>query len=382
MRMYPYPQSALSASKSTHPHVGFMNFQQTLEQYDYVLPSELIAQDPAKPRDSARLLVYDRKSGLVAYSHFRDIIKFLPKSAVLVLNETKVLPARLSVKKESGGMVKILHLATAGKNIRVFSNRPLNAGAKLALTGQLGFTVAGKEDKYYLLRPTFPVTKIYDVLERYGTAPIPPYIKHSTLRGKALREQYETVFAKHRGSVAAPTASLHFTKQLLQKIRRAGIAVKFVTLHVNLGTFAPLTEAQWREGKLHEETYAIDAKTAEFLNDAKREGRPIIAVGTTITRALESATSAIPGLPAGQAGLTRNPVGKIKKLRGATRLFIREGDKLKFVDGIITNFHVPRSSLLMLVAAFVGREKLFELYKLAIAKHFRFFSFGDGMLVV
>lgn len=367
MRMCPYPQSALSASKSAHPHVGFMNFEQTLEQYDYELPEKLIAQDPAKPRDSARLLVYNRKSGRVSYSRFRDIIKFLPKNAVLVFNETKVLPARLAVKKESGGMVKILYLATVGKYIRVFSNRPLNTGTKLALTGQLGFMVAGKEDKYYLLRPTFPLAKLYDVLERYGTAPIPPYIKHSTLQSKALREQYETVFAKHRGSVAAPTASLHFTKQLLQKIRRAGIAVKFITLHVNLGTFAPLTETQWKEGKLHEETYAIDAKTADFLNDAKRAKRPIVAVGTTVTRALESAADAR---------------GVLRKRAGATRLFVREGDKLKFVDGIITNFHVPRSSLLMLVAAFIGRKKLLELYRAAISKRLRFFSFGDGMLIL
>lgn len=367
MRMRSYPRSALSASKSAYSHVGFMNFEQALKQYDYELPEELIAQDPARPRDSARLLVYNRTTGKVSYSHFRDIVKFLPKNAVLVFNETKVLPARLTLKKESGGMVKILYLATTGKNIRVFSNRPLNTGTKLALTGQLGFTVAGKEDKYYLLRPTFPIAKLYAVLERYGTAPIPPYIKHSTLRGKQLREQYETVFAKHRGSVAAPTASLHFTKQLLQKIRRAGIAVKFVTLHVNLGTFAPLTEAQWKEGRLHEETYAIDEKTAEFLNEAKREGWPIIAVGTTVTRALESVADAR---------------GMLRKHAGVTRLFIREGDKLKFVDGIITNFHVPRSSLLMLVAAFVGRKKLLELYRIAIAKRFRFFSFGDGMFIL
>lgn len=350
-------------------------FQQVLKQYDYELPPELIAQDPARPRDSARLLVYDRATGKVSYSHFRYIVQFLPKNAVLVFNETKVLPARLSVKKESGGMVKILYLATVGKNVRIFSNRPLREGAKLTLMPRFGFTVARKEGKYYLLRPTFPLAKLYDVLERYGTAPIPPYIKHSTLKGKALREQYETVFAKHRGSVAAPTASLHFTRQLLQKIRRAGIATKFVTLHVNLGTFAPLTETQWCEGKLHEETYAIDERTAEFLNHAKRAGRPIVAVGTTVTRALESATSVIPGF-------ARNSVSKIKKLRGATRLFIREGDKLKFVDGMITNFHVPRSSLLMLVAAFMGRKKLLEFYNLAIGKQFRFFSFGDGMFIL
>ncbi len=357
-----------------------MNFQQILKKYDYELPEELIAQDPASPRDSARLLVYSRKTGNVSYSHFRNLVSFLPKNAVLVFNETKVLPARLSVKKESGGMVKILYLATMEKCVRVFSNRQLHAGAVLTVAKNIGFVVEKKDDKYYLLRPTFPLVKLYDVLERYGTAPIPPYIKHSKLKGKALRAQYETVFAKHRGSVAAPTASLHFTRGLLVKIRRAGIAVKFVTLHVNLGTFAPLTEGQWRKGLLHEEKYAIDAKTAAFLNAAKREDRPIIAVGTTVARTLESAAVVIPGLPTGQAGLTRNP--ELKMLSGSTRLFIREGDKFKFVQGLITNFHVPQSSLLMLVGALVGRKKLLELYNSAIAKRFRFFSFGDGMLVL
>ncbi|MDO8585063.1 MAG: tRNA preQ1(34) S-adenosylmethionine ribosyltransferase-isomerase QueA [bacterium] len=350
-----------------------MTFQREIKKYDYDLPEELIAQDPVSPRDSARLLVYDRKTGEVSYSHFRDLVSFLPKNAVLVFNETKVLPARLSVKKESGGMVKILYLAIVGKCIRVFSNRPLHSGAELTIVKNLGFIVEKKDDKYYLLRPTFPLAKLYDVLERYGTAPIPPYIKHSKLKGKALRAQYETVFAKHRGSVAAPTASLHFTRELLVKIRRAGIAVKFVTLHVNLGTFAPLTEAQWRKGLLHEEEYMIDARTATFLNKSKKEGRPIIAVGTTVARTLESAAASV--IP----GLTRNP--ELKVLSGSTRLFIREGDKFKFVQGLITNFHVPQSSLLMLVAALTGRKKLMELYQNAIHLRFRFFSFGDGMLV-
>lgn len=346
-----------------------MSFQHVLNQYDYKLPHELIAQDPAKPRDSARLLIYDRATDTISYSHFRDIVRYIPKNAVLVFNETKVLPARLTLKKESGGTVQVLCLKIVGNVIRVMANRRLRPGITLMLTSKILFVVeprTSSAERFDLLRPMFPPAKLYDVLERYGTAPIPPYIKHSTLKGRALREQYETVFAKHPGSIAAPTASLHFTRGLLQKIRRAGIAIKFVTLHVNLGTFAPLTEDQWKEGKLHEEVYRIDEKTAAFLNDAKRVGRPIIAVGTTVTRALESAVDAR---------------GHLRKHAGITRLFIREGDKLKFVNGIITNFHVPRSSLLMLVAAFIGRKKLLELYTLAIKKRFRFFSFGDGMLI-
>ena len=204
------------------------------------------------------------------------------------------------------------------------------------------------------------------LFEKYGNAPIPPYIKHTPLSSAELKKQYQTVFAKNSGSIAAPTASLDFTKRLLEKLRKTGISTQFVTLHVGLGTFAPLTEENITQGKLHKERYAIDSKTAAFLNRAKKEGRPIIAVGTTAVRALETAS---------------DKKGKLAKLSGETDIFIREGYRFRFTDGIITNFHVPRSSLLMLVSAFVGRERLFELYRKAMKKKFSFFSFGDGMLL-
>ena len=192
------------------------------------------------------------------------------------------------------------------------------------------------------------------------------YIKHSPLSRNDLKEKYQSVFARKAGSIAAPTASLHFTQRLLKKIEKSGIKIRFVTLHVNLGTFAPLTEENVKTGRLHKEYYEIDKKTADFLNRQKKDSVPIIAVGTTTVRALESAVSGD---------------GRLTKLKGATDLFIREGYQFKFADGIVTNFHVPKSSLMMLVASFTGREKLLELYREAVKKKFKFFSFGDGMLI-
>lgn len=343
------------------------DFNSLLEKYDYSLPKELIAQKPATPRDSAKLLVYDRKTGETQIDTFANLTKYLPKNAVVVFNETKVIPARLFLKKETGGRVGILFIEKAGELIKVLADRKLNPDAKLALTSKIFFTVASSSDKFYFLKPSFPISELPEMLTKYGKTPIPPYIKNSPLSESQLREQYQTIFAHKPGSVAAPTASLHFTKRLLSKMKRTGISTEFVTLHVNMGTFAPLTEKALADGKLHEESYEIKPETAKFLNDAKASGRPIIAVGTTVVRTLESAS---------------NPTGKLEKLAGATSLFIRENYKPKFVDCLITNFHVPRSSLLMLVSAFCGREKLFELYKMAQNENFRFFSFGDGILVV
>lgn len=337
------------------------------EHYNYSFPKSLIAQSPASPRDSSRLLVYNRKTGKIFYDIFRNLSKYLPKNAVLVFNETKVIPARLILQKETGGKVKILYLETEGKEIKVLSNKRLKINSILSLRGpRHTFKITGETEKGFLLTPQFPISKMPAILEKYGETPIPPYIKNSPLTEKELKEKYQTVFAKYKGSVAAPTASLHFTKALLNKIKKSGVDVKFVTLHVNLGTFAPLTPENLKSGKLHEEYFEIDPKTADFLNKARVEGRPIITVGTTVTRTLESACKS----------------HKLARLSGKTDLFIREGYKFKFIDCMITNFHVPESSLLMLVAAFIGKEELFSLYEKAITKKFRLFSFGDGMLIV
>ncbi len=336
-----------------------------LKKYHYTLSPERIAQAPVSPRDSARLLVFNRHTGETAFDTFRDITKYLPSKSVLVFNETKVIPARFTVQKETGGKAVLLYIRTEGKNIIAMCDRPLRVGSKLRIGGTDAFIVRAQE-KYVTLKPLFPLRNWFSMLEKYGKTPIPPYIKHSPLSEAKLKEKYQTVFARERGSVAAPTASLHFTRALLQKIKKAGHDVAFVTLHVNLGTFAPVKEEQFRTGKLHEEYFEISEKTAAIINHAKKQGRPVIAVGTTVTRTLESATRR----------------GHVRATRGTTDLFIREGYKFQIISGMITNFHVPESSLLMLVAALVGRKKLFALYTQAIEKKFRFFSFGDGMLII
>lgn len=343
------------------------NFADVLADFDYAFPPELIAQKPAHPRDSAKLAVVDRKSGTVRWSDFRSIGKFLPKDAVLVLNKTKVIPAKLIAKRSTGGSVSLLSLGVQGKCMRAFANRKLRIGEHLALDRTDGFTVEGSNGKEWLLRPDFPLKQLQKMLARKGEMPLPPYIKHCPLTKKELKEEYQSVFAKDAGSIAAPTASLHFTNRLLKDLEKSGISIVYVTLHVHLGTFAPLTEEQWKSGHLHHEEYVIDAKAKKTLEQAKKERRPIIAVGTTVTRTLESASD-------------RN--GKIVCPKGETDLFIREGYDFRLTDGLITNFHVPRSSLLMLVSAFAGRKKILDVYQQAIEKRLRLFSFGDGILIL
>ena len=339
--------------------------QKLLNSLTYSFSPELIAQKPVSPRDSSRLLVYNRKKNTIDLDKFHNIANYLPSGAVLVFNETKVIPARLELKKETGGRVRVLFVTREKGLLKFISDRKIQPGAVLNLNKAISFKSVRKSEKFYFLKPSFPISKIFTILEQYGQTPIPPYIKNSPLNEKELKEKYQSVFAKSRGSVAAPTASLHFTKQLIKKLKTAGISIKFITLHVSLGTFAPLTEENLKTSKLHAEFYSINKKAADFLNRAKKEKRPIIAVGTTSLRALESAAQN----------------GVLKKLSGQTDIFIREGYRFKFTDKLITNFHVPGSSLLMLVAAIVGRRKILSIYQKAIAKKFRFFSFGDGMLI-
>lgn len=342
------------------------NFDKLLEKYDYDLPESFIAQTPANPRDSARLLVYNKNSKKIEIDTYKNVTKYLPANSVLIFNQTKVIPARLSVKKPTGGKVEILFLQKEGKNIRALANTKLTPNIKLTLNDKVYFEVLEKNDAEYILKPSFDIIELFEILEKYGTTPIPPYIKQNTQTEKILRQEYQTVFAKEKGSVAAPTASLHFTNELLENIKKEGHSVYFVTLHVNLGTFAKLTEEHVEKLKLHEEYFEITQKTADALNTAKKNKQTIIPVGTTVVRTLESAV---------------NKKGLLEKLTGTTDLFITENYRLKFVDSVITNFHVPKSSLLMLIAAFIGRNKLFELYDFAKKSNFKFFSFGDGMLI-
>lgn len=352
-----------------------MDFDALLNDYDYQYPESAVALAPAVPRDSARLLVL-RPDGTEADDTFRNLLRHLPPKSVLVMNETKVIPARVEATKASGGKVRVLYVrdaaAAAGapsaakKNFYALADRALDEGSTLTVAPRVTFTVVRREGTEWLMKVQGAPSPV-SAFKKFGRTPIPPYLKATPLKEKSLREKYQTVFAKHEGSVAAPTASLHFTPALLKKIHWAGHSIVKVTLHVGLGTFAPLTPQHVKEGKLHEERFEIPAATAEAIVVAKKQGRPIIAVGTTACRAVESAA---------------NAKGALTKRTGKTRLFVTPGYRFRAVNGLITNFHVPKSSLLMLVSAFVGRERLLRAYRGAIARGFRIFSFGDGMLIL
>lgn len=343
------------------------NFTQLLSQYDYRLPPELVALVPARPRDSARLLVYRRSKDFIDDAIFSHLSQYLPSKAIVVLNETKVIPARLTALKPSGGAVRLLYTGCREGFMEVLSDRRVAPGMVLIAARGVRLEVASEKKGVVRLRPSFPLADLPAMMQKLGETPLPPYLKRSPLTEARRRREYQAVFAKEPGSVAAPTASLHFTRRLMMELEQKGVEFQYVTLHVNLGTFATLKAEQVLQGKLHEESYSISDDAAEILNRAKREGRPIIASGTTAARALETAA-------AGSAVL--------KNLQGTTRLFIRPGYDFAFVDGLITNFHVPQSSLLMLVAALTGREKLMGLYRHAISEKYRFFSFGDAMLII
>ena len=352
----------------------------TLGQFDYHLPSELISQQPIKPRDSARLLILDRVSGRLAHKHFNDLPEILEPGDVLVFNDSRVIPARLLGKKKTGGKIEIFLL----KKLKNKEIKKLREKGKANLWEVLVGGKAKEEDIIFLDRKIEALLRkrIKDnlweaVFNRpdkelfsIGQTPLPPYI-----RRKSKLADYQTIFAKDSGSVAAPTAGLHFTKRLLAKLKQRGVQLEYLTLHVGLGTFAPVKAENILEHKMHSELVLIDAATARRLNCAKREGRRIIAVGTTSVRTLESFV---------------DQQGRIKPGSVWTDIFIYPGYKFRFVDQIITNFHLPKSTLLMLIAAFCGqgRQKpgagvaLVKLaYQEAIKKHYRFFSFGDGMLI-
>jgi len=341
--------------------------EELLKKFDYAYPKELIAQSPATPRDTARLLVYHRATKNIHDDIFRHLAKYLPARSILVLNQTKVIPARLMVTKETGGAVALLYIGQNQMSITALANRPLAIGSIVQITPRFHLRVKSRKGGNYCFIPLFPMRQFTKLLHQYGRTPLPPYIKNSPLSESRLKKEYQSILAKTPGSIAAPTASLHFTKSLLKKLRNAGHDIHVVTLHVGLGTFAPLSEKNIAMNQLHEESYTIDTMTARDLNRAKREGRPIIAVGTTVVRTLESAA---------------NNQGTLKKGTGSTRIFIQPGYHFKFVDGIITNFHVPRSSLLMLVSAFANTKEIKQIYQHAIERKYRLFSFGDGMVLL
>ena len=332
----------------------------------YDLPPEQIAQTPAEPRDSSRLFVYDRERDKIEHRIFRDVTDYLKAGDVLVINNTKVLPARLYAHTEHGGLIEILLLKRLERDkweVLAKPGKKCAIGKSFKIGDKLSFTVEGITDSGERII-NFAYDGVFEnILEEVGSMPLPPYIREK-LKDK---DRYQTVYAKTDGSAAAPTAGLHFTPELLKKIRDMGVEIVEVLLHVGLGTFRPVKEDIITDHKMHGEYYEVSEQAAAALNRAKAEGRRVIAVGTTSVRTLESAT--------GEDGVVRAGSGE-------TYIFIYPPYKFRCVDALITNFHLPESTLVMLVAALVGREKILSLYKTAVDEKYRFFSFGDAMFII
>ena len=340
-----------------------------LSDYFYDLPKELIAQDPLEKRDESRLLVLDRKTGEIQHKIFRDVIDFLNPNDCLVINNTRVIPARLLGKKEkTEGKIELFLLKNLGDDCwetLVKPGRKAIPGVRFVF-GEKNQLVAEvvevKEDGNRIVK-FFYDGVFQSVLDEVGVVPLPPYI-HNKLKDK---ERYQTVYSKFKGSVAAPTAGLHFTTDLLKKIEEKGICVAQVTLHVGLGTFRPVKEENILDHKMHSEWYEINEDACNKINEARKNGGRIIAVGTTSCRVLESVA---------------NDNGEILPKTGETDIFIYPGYKFKILDGLITNFHLPESTLIMLVSAFAGYDSIMSTYKIAVDEKYRFFSFGDAMLIL
>lgn len=339
-----------------------------VQDFDYTLPEELIAQTPLKDRDKSRLLVYDRKTKEIQHRIFSDIVEYIRPEDCLVLNNTRVLPARLLGKKSgTGGSVEMVLLKDLGDNqweVLVNPGRRVKEGCIVEFGDGLlkAHVIKRTEEGNRLVQ--FEYQGIWqEVLDKVGIMPLPPYI-HATLEDK---ERYQTVYSKINGSAAAPTAGLHFTKELLETIAQKGTEIAYLTLHVGLGTFRPVKEETVQDHKMHTEYYAVDEETAEKINARRRAGGRIIAVGTTSCRVLETVTTSDGVVHAGE---------------GETGIFIYPGYTFKAVDALITNFHLPKSTLLMLISAFAGREEVLRFYEEAIAEKYRFFSFGDACLLL
>ena len=339
----------------------------TTEDFDYDLKEELIAQTPLEKRDSSRLLTLNKQNGKTEHKVFTDIIDYLNKGDTLVLNDTKVLPARLiGEKADTKAVIEILLLKNIKDDIWECLTKParrIKIGTIITFgNGLLKAECIKEEDEGIRHYKLIYNGILMEILDKLGTMPLPPYI-HEKLKDQS---RYQTVYAKEIGSAAAPTAGLHFTKELLKKIEKKGINICYITLHVGLGTFRPVSVKNVEEHKMHSEFYSMNQETANILNKTKDAGRRIIAVGTTTTRTLESI-------------LLKEK--KFKACSGWTDIFIYPGFKFKAIDCLITNFHLPKSTLVMLVSALAGRENILNAYKIAVDNNYRFFSFGDAMFI-
>ncbi|MCL5781418.1 MAG: tRNA preQ1(34) S-adenosylmethionine ribosyltransferase-isomerase QueA [Firmicutes bacterium] len=339
-----------------------------LSDFDFQLPEELIAQEPVEKRDQSRLMVVHRDSGAIEHKTFREIIEYLRPGDVLVMNESKVLPTRIfGTKTSTGAKIELLLLRQVAPNRWEALVKPgkkartgdmLDFGNGLMTGSILDHTDVGGRIIEFSYREPF-----LQVLERIGTMPLPPYIK----KPLADQQRYQTVYARQEGSVAAPTAGLHFTRELLEEIRAKGVKTVTVLLHVGLGTFRPVQVEDITRHSMHQEYFEITPQAAEEINRAKNRGGRVIAVGTTSVRSLETSC---------------DENGQVLPGSGMTGIFIYPGYKFKVIDGLITNFHLPKSTLLMLVSALAGREKILAAYRLAVQEKYRFFSFGDAMFII
>lgn len=337
------------------------------DDFDYYLPENLIAQTPINKRDESKLMVLNKETGTIEHRHFADIIDYLTPNDVLVLNDTKVMPARLIGQKEdTNGHIELLLLKNTKNNIyeclckpakRVKVGTIVTFGDGILKAKCIEVKEEGIREFEFLYDGIF-----YEILDKLGEMPLPPYI-HKKLKDK---NRYQTVYAKNIGSAAAPTAGLHFTQELLEKLKNKGITICYVTLHVGLGTFRPVNVEDVTTHKMHSEFYTINEETAKILNQAKKDGKNIVSVGTTTTRVLET---------------VMNQYQTFKECSGYTSIFIYPGYQFKAVDSLITNFHLPKSTLIMLVSAFCSKEIIMNAYSEAIKNNYRFFSFGDSMFI-
>lgn len=339
-----------------------------VSEFNFDLPQELIAQDPLEDRSSSRLLVLDKETGDIQHKNFRDLLSYLRRGDCLVVNDTKVIPARLyGVKEETEAKIEVLLLKRRESDLwetLVKPGKKARPGTVISFGGGIlkGTVIDVVEEGNRLIR--FSYEGIFEeILDQLGQMPLPPYITHE-LKDK---NRYQTVYAKHDGSAAAPTAGLHFTEELLEEIRNIGVCIAHVTLHVGLGTFRPVKVDNILDHHMHSEFYVVEEAEAEKINGAKREGGRVICVGTTSCRALESA--------AGEDGI-------LKAGSGWTDIFIYPGYRFKILDCLVTNFHLPESTLVMLVSALAGRERVLHAYQEAVREQYRFFSFGDAMLII
>lgn len=346
------------------------DFGKNLSDYDYDLPESFIAQYPVEPRDQSKLMALNRKTGRIAHTQFSEIIHYLNPNDLLVINETRVFPARLLGHKKTGARIEVLLLTPQSDSkwtALVKPARKLKLGEKAFFgENQLCVEIVEEMNQGERVLTVDPGgEEFFRIVEKIGHVPLPPYIRRTDQ--PADRQNYQTVYSQHRGSVAAPTAGLHFTNELLEKLQQKGIQTAPVTLHIGLDTFRPVNVADIREHQMHSEYYEISAASAAKINQAREQGGRIIAVGTTSVRTLETVA---------------NANGTVQAANGWSRLFIYPGYRYKVVDGIITNFHLPKSSLMMMISAFCSIPILKAAYETAKNQHYRFFSYGDAMLLL